>query len=130
MVWLVGKYEHSLDDKGRITLPAKFRVYFEKIGYLSRHEDGCLALWTPAEFEVQAAKLKEQEATGDKQVRDQVRKWTASVVEIELDKQGRIQIPQPLREFAHLVDEVVVTGVMNRVEFWSKESWQQMEGLS
>lgn len=128
MPWLVGKYEHAIDDKGRVTLPSKFRVYFEKLGYLSEHEDGCLALWTPQEFEIQAAKRQQEDANGDREARDRVRKWTASVAEIELDKQGRIQIPQSLRSFAGLQDDVVITGVMNRVEFWSKQKWEQMEG--
>jgi MraZ protein len=127
MAWLVGHYEHSLDEKGRITLPAKFRLYFEKLSYLSQHEDGCLALWTPQEFETQAGRKLEEELNGSAEERNKARRWAASVHEVELDKQNRMAIPNTLRQFAQLNGLVIINGMMNRVEFWNPERWQAIE---
>lgn len=126
MAWLVGKYEHQIDDKGRIILPAKFRRHFEEESYLSEYEGDCLALWSSSEFESQAKKRAEEE-TQNPQLANKVRRWAASIHEVKVDRQGRIQIPLPLREYAGLRDEVIITGVMNRVEIWAREKWETLE---
>ncbi len=117
-----GRYEHSLDDKGRVILPSKFRGQFEHGGYLTQYQDGCLALWTPGEFEQQMASMQERAAAG-RSDRNLVRLWASTSHELEIDRQGRMAIPTRLREYAHLVGDVLVLGAIDRVELWNREAW-------
>jgi MraZ protein len=119
----VGRYEHSLDIKGRVILPAKFRAQFEVRGYLAQHSEGCLALWAPVEFESQMTAMLERANSGTTAERNQARVWASNTHEIELDKQGRMPIPLKLRNFAHLENEVLVNGAIDRVELWSPADW-------
>ena len=117
-----GRYEHSLDDKGRVILPAKFRAQFERGGYVTKHLDGCLAVWTDEEFEKQMVTREEAQATGREQ-RNLARVWSAGSEEIEVSASGRMAIPRHLREFAQLEGEVLVIGAVDRVELWNPEVW-------
>ncbi len=119
-----GRFEHSLDDKGRLILPAKFRGPFEHGGYLSEYQDGCLSLWTPEEFELQMETMLEKAGAG-RSDRNLARVWASTSHELEIDKQGRMAIPQRLREYAGLVGEVLVLGAIDRVELWNREAWDQ-----
>lgn len=118
MAGFVGRYEHSLDTKGRVILPAKFRPQFERGGYLTQHIEGCIALWTHGEFERQMDAMLERAAAG-KADRNRARLWASSSAEVEVDRQGRMPIPLHLREFAGLDADVLVTGAIDRVELWS-----------
>ena len=91
-------------------------------GYLSEHHDGCLALWTPEEFDNQLA-IRQQESTQGAESRNLMRLWAQSSVQIEFDKQGRIMIPQRLRDFAKLTDHVCINGAVDRVELWNPQVW-------
>lgn len=122
MATFVGRYEHSLDSKGRVILPAKFRESFERGGYLTKHREGCLALWTPGEFERQKATMQDRSGQG-RSNRNRARLWASSSYEVEVDRQGRMQIPGPLREFASLQGEVLVNGAIDRVELWAPGVW-------
>jgi MraZ protein len=119
-----GRYEHTLDDKGRVTLPAKFRVAFERSGYLTQFHDGCLALWTPEEFEQQMASMQ-QRAAGGRGDRNLARVWAAGSHEVETDRQGRMAIPAHLREYAGLQGDVLVHGAIDRVELWDPTRWEE-----
>ncbi len=119
-----GRYEHSLDGKGRVILPAKFRGPFEHGGYLTAYQDGCLALWTPEQFEVQSREMLERAASG-RADRHLSRVWAASSHDLEIDRQGRMAIPQWLREWAGLESEVLINGAINRVELWNREAWEE-----
>jgi MraZ protein len=119
-----GQFEHSLDGKGRVILPAKFRGPFERGGYLTAYKDGCLALWTPAQFDVQSQEWLEREK-GGREDRLLARMWAASSTELEVDRQGRIVIPQSLREWGQLEGEVLVNGAINRVELWNRAAWSE-----
>lgn len=122
MARFFGRYEHSLDAKGRLILPSKFRPAFESGGYLSQYNDRCLALWTPEDFEKQMAHMEEaQESSRDE--RNLARLWAAGVHEVEIDKQGRMAIPAFLRDYAQLVSDALVHGAINRVELWNPEQW-------
>ncbi len=123
MARFVGRFEHSLDTKGRVILPAKFRGPFERGGYLAENREGCLALWTPEEFELQMAAMLEQAGTGRVQ-RNRARLWAANSHEVEIDRQGRMPIPIHLRTFAGLEDEVLIHGAIDRVEVWSPAVWE------
>jgi MraZ protein len=114
----VGRYEHSLDTKGRVILPAKFRPQFERGGYLTEHSEGCVALWTLGEFERQMDAMQERAVAG-KADRNRARLWASTSAEVEVDRQGRMPIPSQLREFAGLDADVLVIGAIDRVELWN-----------
>ena len=118
MAGFVGRYEHSLDTKGRVILPAKFRGQFERGGYLTQNSEGCLALWTPGEFERQMEHMQER-AGSSRADRNRARIWASNSAEVEIDRQGRMPIPAHLRTFAHLDAEVLVHGAIDRVELWN-----------
>lgn len=124
MTAFVGRYEHSLDSKGRVILPAKFRTDFERGGYLTENREGCLALWTPGEFQRQLDAMRQQASDGRAQ-RNRARIWAASSHEVEIDRQGRMPIPSHLRDFAGLDGDVLVHGAIDRVELWSPLAWSE-----
>ncbi len=118
----MGEYQNSIDAKGRLIVPAKFR---EELGYrfvMTRGLDHCLFLYSLDEW----AKFEERLKTlpvADKDARAFIRNFYAGAAECEIDKQGRIVIPQNLREHAKIGKELVTIGAMNRVEIWSKNEW-------
>ncbi|HEX2849187.1 MAG TPA: hypothetical protein VHN98_01485 [Acidimicrobiales bacterium] len=131
MARFIGRYEHSLDPKGRVILPVKFRAAFDKGGFLSQFHDGCLALWTPEEFERQLQAMQSASEQG-RDERNLARVWASGSSEIEVDKAGRMAIPQYLRQFAQLDAPttgagvpVLVLGAIDRVELWSPSVWQE-----
>ncbi len=124
MAGFVGRYEHTLDIKGRVILPAKFRAHFERGGYLAQHSEGCLALWTPGEFDRQMSVMQERSETG-RTDRNRARVWASSSHEVEIDRQGRMPIPSLLRGFANLETDVLVLGVIDRIELWNPAKWAE-----
>lgn len=126
-----GKYEHALDAKGRVILPAKLRSHFSEPGFLTRHLEGCLALWTSEEFEKEI-EVRLAQAEGDPVARNAVREWSAAVFEAEIDRQGRMPVPAHLRSYAGLEQEVLVVGMINRVELWAPAAWgaKQLDGAA
>jgi len=123
MSGFVGRYEHSLDVKGRVILPSKFRPAFDRGGYLSTNHEGCLALWTLEEFEHQMANKLEAAAINAEE-RNRARVWAASSHEVEIDRNGRMAIPGHLRTFAELGGEVLVMGAIDRIELWNPSVWE------
>ena len=122
MARFIGRYEHSLDAKGRVILPVKFRTEFENGGFLSQFRGGCLALWTPAQFDLQLDANQER-AEQSREERNAVRIWASGSAEVEVDKSGRMPIPGYLRTFADLQTEVLVIGAIDRIELWSPTVW-------
>lgn len=120
-----GEYEHAVDAKGRVILPAKFREPFEEGAYLTKVIDGCLAVYTDEEFQIVAKEMQEKSRRGSVQ-RNVVRSFAAGTAEVVPDRQGRIAIPQNLRTFAELTDRVMVTGQINRLELWDAEKWARV----
>jgi len=117
----VGTFEHSLDDKGRVVLPSAFRSYVADRGFLSKL-DGCLGLWTPEEFDKVAALIQSKVREG--QVgQAALRAFAADAAEVRPDSQGRISIPQRLRESAGLERDLVINGRLDRIEIWDVERW-------
>lgn len=117
----VGTFEHSLDDKGRVVLPAKFRDRLAGTGFLSQF-DVCLGLWTEEGFNEVAQRLTDQVRLGNAS-QDAMRAFAANAHEVHPDSQGRITIPQRLREIAGLGSEVVVNGAIGRIEIWDANRW-------
>jgi MraZ protein len=120
-----GEFEHALDDKGRVILPAKFRDRFADGAYLTKVLDGCLAVYTPEEFELVAREVQEKARRGGV-ARNVARTFAAGTTEVVPDRQGRVAIPQTLRSFAGLTDRVMVTGQFNRLEIWDAERWTEV----
>lgn len=119
----LGEYTPTLDEKGRLTLPAKFREQLER-AYLTSEVDKCLALWPPEEFAARAAEVRDQ-ARRDAASHDRAAYFFAGAQEVVPDKQGRIAIPPSLREFAGLQGPVVVTGFLDHVEIRASTAWQE-----
>lgn len=121
---MFGSYEHSLDAKGRVILPARLRVHFSQPGFLTPHLEGCLALWRSDDFDAEVTKRLTMAET-DSVARNQVREWSADVYESDVDRQGRMLVPPNLRNYADLGLEqpVLIIGMINRVELWSLPRW-------
>jgi len=120
----VGRFEHSVDAKGRIILPARFRASFERGGFLTSNREGCVALWTPGEFDRQMAEMLDG-SRANKDGRNRARIWASSSAEVEVDKQGRMVIPSNLREFAQLAGDVLINGAIDRIELWNPALWEE-----
>jgi MraZ protein len=122
----LGTYEHALDAKGRVILPAKFREQLEEGAFMAKSLDGCLALYTAEEFEKVALDMQEKARRGAVE-RNAVRSFAAGATEATPDRQGRITIPAHLRTFAGLEREVVVTGALSRIEIWDAARWHDVD---
>ncbi|WP_010530443.1 division/cell wall cluster transcriptional repressor MraZ [Lentibacillus jeotgali] len=120
----MGEYQHNIDTKGRIIVPAKFREDLGESFVVTRGLDKCLFAYPMEEWKLLEEKLKKLPLT-KKDARAFTRFFFSGAVECEVDKQGRINIPQPLRQYAGLDKECVVIGVSNRVEFWANENWEE-----
>ncbi len=116
-----GRYDHSLDSKSRLILPARIRERFGRLCFLTPHLEGCVALWTPETF--QAETDTRYSSAVDTLTRNQVREWCSAVVQTEIDSQGRILVAAGLRSYAGLEREVVIVGVLDHVELWSPSMW-------
>ena len=121
---LIGEYEHSLDAKGRLIMPAKLREDMGEKFVITKGLDGCLFGFSQNEWANFEAKLKTLPLT-QKNARNFVRFFLSGAMECELDKQGRFLIASNLREAATLEKEVVIIGVGTRIELWNKEKWQE-----
>lgn len=120
----MGEYNHSIDAKGRITVPSKFR---EKLGeqfIVTKGLDGCLWVFSSAEWESFSEKLTSL-PVARKDARNFSRFFLAGATEAETDKMGRILIPQVLRDYAGLDKDAVLIGAGSRVEIWNKEAWEK-----
>lgn len=118
----IGEYSHSLDDKGRLAVPKKFRAALAKGAVVTRGLDNCLFLYTKTEW----AKLAEKLANlpfAQANTRAFARLMLAGAMDVEVDKQGRIIVPEYLRGFAGLKKDLVVAGLYNRLELWDAEKW-------
>jgi len=124
-----GEYEHSLDRKSRVIIPAKFREafkdhYVEKF-FVTRELDGCLFLFTEEEWKKQEQKFKSLSFT-KKEARKFNRLFFSGASEIICDNQGRILIPQYLKDYAQIQRDVIIIGVSNRIEIWDKARWKEI----
>ncbi|MDP9444178.1 MAG: division/cell wall cluster transcriptional repressor MraZ [Actinomycetota bacterium] len=122
-----GTHTPRLDDKGRLFLPAKFRDELQGGLVITRGQERCLYVWPEAEFVTLTEQMRQAPVT-NKRARDYMRMLFAGASDETPDKQGRITIPQLLREYAALDRDCVVIGAMNRVEIWDAEAWQRYSG--
>ncbi len=119
---LIGEYEHTLDAKGRVSMPAKLRRDMGEAFIVTKGLDGCLFAFSQEEWMNFETKLKSLPLS-DKNARNFVRFFLAGATECELDKQGRFLIPANLRKDANLEKEAIIIGVGTRLEIWNKEKW-------
>ena len=122
----LGQYHHNLDEKGRLTIPAKFREALVEGAYLTQGFDRNLRLLTKSDFNLLAEKINHLSMT-DPSIRQLRRLIFANASDVQLDRLGRTLIPQFLREFAGLETEAVIVGVGEAIEIWSPEAWATQE---
>lgn len=118
----MGEFKHNIDTKGRLIMPSKFREELGEKFVVTRGMDGCLFGYPQDEWAVMEQKLKDM-PLAKKETRAFVRFFYSAATECEIDKQGRINLPVPLRNHAELEKNCVVIGVSSRIEIWSEKRW-------
>ncbi|MDI9508346.1 MAG: division/cell wall cluster transcriptional repressor MraZ [Clostridiales bacterium] len=119
----MGEYNHTIDTKGRLIIPSKFREDLGEEFVITQGLDGCLFAYPNSEWQTFIEKLKT--LPGTKEARQLQRYFMAGAAECQVDKQGRILIPIRLRESANLEKDIVFVGVLNKIEIWDKERWDK-----
>ena len=131
----IGEYNHTIDAKGRLIIPSRFREVLGDEFVVTKGMDGCLFVFDNPEWQAFEEKLHKLPMI-DKGARQFTRFFLAGAASVEVDKQGRILLPAVLREFAGITKDAVLVGVGSRVEIWSKDRWegtvtyQDMEEIS
>ena len=125
----IGEYRHTVDAKNRVAVPIKFRDTLKPGAVITKGLDECLFLYPKAEWEAWAQKISKLPVSQSK-TRAFLRIMLAGAMEVDLDKQGRVVIPDYLKEYAHLQKQVVVAGLYDRLELWDDERWQQFKKRS
>lgn len=120
----LGQYNHTMDTKGRCSLPARFREDLTETFIMTKGLDSCLFIYDLEEWGRMDQKIRSQLSLFSKAGRDFARQFYAGAMEVSCDRQGRVLIPPHLRAFAGLKKEIVVLGVSDRIEIWSKEEWE------
>lgn len=120
----MGEYNHTIDTKGRLIMPSRFRESLGDEFVVTKGLDGCLFVYPNKEWSAFEEKLRALPLT-NKDARKFSRFFLAGAAACEVDKQGRILIPSVLREFAGLEKDVVLVGVLSRIEIWSKSKWEE-----
>lgn len=121
----MGEYNHTIDAKGRLIVPSKFREQLGDEFVITKGLDGCLFVYSQEEWKrVQESFHENNNKAASKDARRFMRFFFAGACSCEVDKQGRILIPSNLREYADIEKDVVSVGVLSRVEIWSKDRWK------
>lgn len=122
----LGEFEHSIDDKGRVAIPARFREELGEGFVLTKGFEQCLQAFPKPLWEELALKI-DRLPLGSPQARNMRRLIFAPAAEVEVDRQGRILVPQSLREYAGLTEEVLITGMNTYFELWSGQRWRALQ---
>jgi MraZ protein len=118
-----GTFDHTLDAKNRLTVPARFRAMLSDGVVLAQSVEHCLTIWQPADYEAHVDRALSQVNPMTRQSRDLERYFSANASETELDAAGRIMIPPNLMKWAGLDKDVVVTGARKWLEIWDRDAW-------
>jgi MraZ protein len=121
----LGEYSHTIDDKGRLTIPAKFRDELESGIVITRGLDGCLWAYSRSEFDVLSDKIGQLPSTNPI-ARNFARFMFSGAFDSIPDRQGRILLPERLRTYAKIENETIIIGVKNKLEIWSPEQWSKI----
>lgn len=122
----IGEYQHTLDEKGRIAIPVKFRRELERGAVVTRGLDNCLTIYTADEWEKLATRLADL-PMGSANTRAFARLMLAGAMDVSVDAQGRVMIPDYLRSYAKLGKKVVLAGLYNRLEVWDSAKWEEFK---
>lgn len=122
----IGEYEHTIDEKGRVSVPVKFRDSLAVGAVLTRGLDGCLWLYPKEEWMAVAEEIAKLPIT-QKNARSFSRFILSGAVEVKPDKAGRINIPKYLQSYANITDKVVAAGMSDHLELWSAKSWNDFK---
>jgi MraZ protein len=125
----IGEYQHSIDTKGRMAVPVKFRHTLKKGAIVTRGLDNCLFVYTQQEWKKLVERISELGLAQQKS-RAFARLMLAGAMDVQLDSQGRILIPEYLRRFAKIKKETIVAGLYNRLEIWDKSAWQKYQSAT
>ena len=118
----IGEYYHSVDEKGRLAIPSKFRVSLGKGAVVTHGLDNCLVVYPKTEWTILAEKLSSL-PIGQANTRAFSRLMLAGAMEVDIDKQGRIVLPDYLKRYAGLKRKAVIAGLYKRIEIWDEEKW-------
>jgi len=121
----LGEYQHSIDDKGRLVLPSKFRHALAEGLVITKGQDRCLYVFTPERWGDEVERVNRLSRL-NRRNRNYARSFFGSASDQELDRQGRIQIPSQLRSYAALDKDVLVVGVADRIEIWDTDAWREL----
>jgi MraZ protein len=119
-----GEFHHNLDEKGRLAIPVKFRKELKDGAVVAKSLEGCLALYSKNDWKEFANKLN-QLPISQKDARSFARFFLTSAMEVNLDSQGRILIPDYLRDYCSLKKKSVITGMGNKIEIWNENTWEE-----
>ncbi len=125
----MSEYNHTVDTKGRLIVPSKFREQLGDEFVVTKGMDGCLFVYANEDWSAFEQKLTSLPLI-NKEARKFARFFLAGAAQVEVDKQGRILLPANLRQFAGLEKDVVLVGVGSRIEIWSRENWESMDADS
>ena len=119
----IGEYNHTIDEKGRLAIPAKFRALLKNGGVVTKGLDNCLFLYTKKEWQQIAERLSSLpfNKANDRAL---ARHFLAGAMDLDFDTQGRLNLPEYLRDFANLKKKVIVAGLYNRLEIWNESAWK------
>lgn len=120
----IGEYSHNLDDKGRVAIPAKFRVLLKGGAVATRGLDNCLFLYTKKEWQELASKLAKLPIS-KANTRAFARLMLAGAMDVDFDNQGRVMLPEYLRKFAGLRRKIIIAGLYDRLEIWDEAAWNK-----
>lgn len=125
----IGEYQHTLDEKGRIAIPVKFRAALSGGAVVTRGLDNCLFLYTRDEWEKLAKRLAELPIS-QANTRAFARLMLGGAMDVEVDSQGRVTLPEYLRTFGKIKKNVVVAGLYNRLELWDETTWNKYKSVT
>lgn len=125
----IGEYNHNLDDKGRLAIPAKFRAILKKGAVVTKGLDNCLFLYSKEQFKEIAQKFAALPISQAK-ARAFARHMLAGAMDVEFDNQGRVTLPEYLRKFSSLKKSIIITGLYNHLEIWDEEAWNSYKSDS
>ena len=125
----LGEYQHTIDDKGRVVMPSKFRHHLADGVVVTKGQEHCLYVFSDERWGEEVARVGRL-SREDRRHRNYMRAFFGSASDQQLDKQGRLAIPPALREFASLQREVVVVGVSDRLEIWDAAAWEAVSGVA
>lgn len=125
----IGEYLHSLDEKGRLAIPARFRSSLQHGGVITKGLDGCLVLYTKEEWRRLATRLSAL-PMNKSNTRAFARLMLAGAMDVLLDRQGRVVVPEYLRQYAGLIRRVVVAGLYTRFEIWDEKRWEEYKNVT